>query len=117
MVCAARRGVRRFNVMQMAPRKALAWLAPGLVCSALVVGLRQFDTDPVVILLVSIIGFVPSLLIVMWGTMKFRSYYEVQRTRADHWTMLHATIIQLVAIAPSGFLLVTMFEVIDQLQL
>lgn len=112
---AERKGKRRFKLVQMSPKRALVWLIPGVICSALVVALQHIEAPPLLMLVVAIIGLVPSVVILAWGTLKFRSYYEVKRTRADYWTMFNATVIQVVALAPSAFLYVTALHSADLL--
>lgn len=48
------------------------------------------------------LGLLPSIVVLAWGTIKFRNYYEVQRTRTDYLTMVNATLIQLVAFGHLG---------------
>lgn len=67
-----------------------------LICVAV---LHHLGSPPALVLVLSVVGLVPSSVVCVWGTVKFRSYYEVDRTRADLWTMVHATVIQLMALA------------------
>lgn len=74
-------------------------LIPGALMLICVAVLHYLGSPPALVLLVSVVGLVPSSVVCVWGTVKFRSYYEVERTRADLWIMFHATVIQLIALA------------------
>lgn len=98
------------KLIQMSPRHALIWLLPGGVASAAVGTMVYFDAPPLLILGLSVIGLVPTTVVYAWGLLKFRSYYEVKRSRADLLTMFHATAIQIIAMALCGVFLVAAFE-------
>lgn len=99
----------------MSPIQALRWMVPGGLVSLTLLGLMAFNAHPLMILVLTILGLLPSLVVFMWGTTKFRSYYEVQRTQSDYWTMLYATLIQIAAVAVCAFLYVQMLAAIDRM--
>ncbi|MGL3806148.1 hypothetical protein ACSYDW_08635 [Paeniglutamicibacter sp. R2-26] len=99
----------------MSPVQALRWMIPGGLASLTLFGLMAFNPHPLMILVVTILGLLPSLVVFVWGTTKFRGYYEVQRTRLDYWTMLYATLIQLAAVAVSAFLYVQLLGAADRM--
>ncbi|WP_372699253.1 hypothetical protein [Arthrobacter sp. JSM 101049] len=100
--------------MRLTPRQALLALVPAaLACAAVAVGAGFLP--PGVLLVLAAAGSIPAMLVVAWGTLKFRSYYEVKRSKADLLTMLYATLIQLLALAPTAYLFVTMLSSYDAL--
>lgn len=99
--------------MAMTPPQALRWLIPGGLASSALLGLLALPVLPAMNMGIAILGLLPSLIVVCWGTIKFRSYYEVQRTRSDYLTMVNATLIQLLALAFSAFLFVQLLNAID----
>lgn len=101
------------KLVAMTPVQALLWLIPGALAGLALLGLLAFTTYPAMNLAIAAVGLLPSLVVVCWGTIKFRSYYEVQRTRTDYLTMVNATLIQVVALAFSAFLFVQLLEAID----
>ena len=101
------------KLMAMTPAQALLWLIPGGLAGLALLGLLAFTTHPAMNIAIAALGLLPSFVVVCWGTIKFRSYYEVQRTRTAYLTMVNATLIQLVALAFSAFLFVQLLEAID----
>ena len=101
------------KLMAMTPVQALLWLIPGGLAGAALLGVLAFTTHPAMNVAIATLGLLPSFVVVCWGTIKFRSYYEVQRTRTAYLTMVNATLIQLVALAFSAFLFVQLLEAID----
>lgn len=99
----------------MTPVQALRWMIPGGLASLTLFGLLAFNTHPLMILVVTIVGLLLSLVVFVWGTTKFRSYYEIQRTRSDYWTMLYATLIQIAAVAVSAFLYVQLLGAAERM--
>lgn len=97
----------------MTPVRALPWLIPGGLAGLALLGLLAYTAQPALNLAIATLGLLPSFVVVCWGTIKFRSYYEVQRTRTDYLTMLYATLIQLLALAFSAFLYVQLLGAID----
>jgi hypothetical protein len=105
---------RRPGVTGLSPRQALTILAPAAFTgAALVIG--SHFLSPTVVLVAASIAFLPSALVVAWGTLKFRSYYEVKRTKSDLLTMVEATFIQVLALATAAYLFVRILESVDAL--
>lgn len=78
------------------------------------ISVSTFSTlHPGINLAVAALGLMLSVVVVAWGTIKFRSYYEVKRTRAVYLTMAYATLIQLLALAFSAFLFDQLLASID----
>jgi hypothetical protein len=102
------------KLMTMKPAQAGLWLIPGGLAGLALLGFFTSPAHPVMNMTIAALGLLPSFVVVCWGTIKFRSYYEVQRTRTDYLTMVNATLIQLVALAFSAFLFVQLLEAIDR---
>jgi len=81
------------------------WLIPG--------GFAGLVLHPRINLAVVALSLLPSAVVVVWGTIKFRSYYEAKRTRAHYLTMAYATLIQLLALAFLTFQFVQLLAAID----
>ncbi|GAA1132336.1 hypothetical protein [Arthrobacter flavus] len=108
------RSNRRFGLVRLTPRQALMALVPAaLACAAVAAG--GGFLPPGILLVLAAAGIIPAVLVVAWGTLKFRSYYEVKRSKADLLTMVYATLIQLLALAPAAYLYVTMLSSYDVL--
>ncbi|GAA5226972.1 hypothetical protein [Paeniglutamicibacter antarcticus] len=104
------------KVMAMTPVQALLWLIPGGLAGLALLGISvsTFSTlHPAMNLAIAALGLLPSAVVVGWGTMKFRSYYEVKRTRTNYLTMAYATLIQFVALAFSAFLFIQLLVAVD----
>lgn len=101
------------KLLAMTPAQALLWMIPGGIAGLALLGLSAFTTHPAMNIAIASLGLLPSFVVLAWGTIKFRSYYEVQRTRTDYLTMFNATLIQLVALANSAFLFVQLLGAID----
>jgi|GEM_PF-6275656 len=105
---------RRFGLVRLTPRQALLALVPAApACAAVAAGAGFLP--PLVLLVLAGAGLIPAMLVVAWGHLKFRSYYEVERSKADLLTMFYATLIQLLALAASAYLFVTMLNSYDAL--
>lgn len=103
------------KLTQMSPRRALIWLLPGGVALAAVGTLVYFDTPPLLVFGLSVAGLIPTVAMYAWGALKFRSYYEAERTRADLWTMVPSTVISLAALAIGASLFVAALHSYDAL--
>lgn len=88
----------RWPITLMSPREALMWLVPGAIAFVVTWILYQAGAASFLVMTIAVAGFLPSAWVVAWGHFKFRSFYEVKRTRADLWTMFHATVIPLIAL-------------------
>lgn len=104
------------KAMAMTPSQALLWLIPGGFAGLALLGLSTSTLHPAMFLAIAALGLLPSAVVVGWGTIKFRSYYEVKRTRTHYLTMVHATLIQLVALAFSAFLFVQLLDAINLIE-
>lgn len=88
----------RWPVISVSPRQASVWLVPGVVAFVITWILYKAGAASFLVVTIAAAGFLPSAWIVAWGHFKFRSFYEVKRTRADLWTMFYATVIPLIAL-------------------
>lgn len=103
------------KLMAMPPSRALAWLVPGIIAAFALILTRMLTGPPALSLAIAVAGLIPSGIVFAWGTIKFRSYYEVKRTRHDYLTMINATLIQILALAVCAFLFVTALESYDSI--
>lgn len=103
------------KLMTMPPRVAAIWLAPGIIAVVVIFGLQMISASPVLSFGVASVGLLPSVVVVAWGTIKFRSYYEVQRTRHDYMTMVNATLIQVLALGICAYLFIQALDAYDLL--
>ncbi|WP_417234382.1 hypothetical protein [Arthrobacter sp.] len=106
------------QLMKMSPGSALKWLIPGAVAVlvTIILSIFQGPHTVVLVLVVALAGFTPSAVVVAWGTIKFRSYYEVERTRADLKIMAYTCLLQLPAVGVCAYLFVKILEALDAIR-
>ncbi|MFB0834350.1 hypothetical protein ACX8Z9_09130 [Arthrobacter halodurans] len=103
------------RLMAMPPMCALIVLVPSAVASAVVGMANALPLPSAFVVTVALVGLIPSTLVFAWGTMKFRSYYEIKRGKAELWAMFHCTVIQILAVACTAYLFVLLLESADSL--
>lgn len=104
------------RLVKMSPQRALLLLIPGATAMTIVAILNHNSLSFMLSLAISLIGLLPSVVVCLWGTLKFRSYYEVKRSKADLWVMLYATMIQVLALALSAGLFIAALYSYDGLK-